>query len=168
MSLDTWKTAHFEGMTGSSYRKILSTTQAITRKGCDLHAWPARVVIRRKDPIEQCRTPWLFPMTFPLSHSTTLQPLLLRHELPTTKKTSYVRDLSDLRKEVSRLQDVSGKTEETNEGSARESESLVATWGGDGGWGGCCRGLDAGGSDALGCSSSGGGVGIHWGWGGTG
>ena len=42
-------------------------------------------------------------------------------------RTSYVRDLSDLRKEVSRLQDVSGKAEETNEGSARESESLVAT-----------------------------------------
>jgi len=65
-------------------------------------------------------------MTFPLSHSTTLQPLFLRHELPTAK-TSYVRDLSDLRKEVSRLQGVSGKTEETNEGGARESESLVAT-----------------------------------------
>jgi hypothetical protein len=69
----------------------------------------------------------IIPNDLPTIHSTTLQPLFLRHELPTAKKTSYVRDLSDPRKEVSRLQDVSSKTEETNKGSARESESLVAT-----------------------------------------
>jgi len=70
-------------------------------------------------------------------------------------RKSFVRDYWIRERMLSRLQDVSSETEETSKGSSGESEGLVATGGGDGGWlssagghwgGGGANGASGGGS----------------------
>jgi len=84
------------------------------------------------------------------------------------------RDLSDWRTEIDRLQDVSSKTEETSKGSSGKSKGLVATRGGDGGWGCGWGGFDGGGTNGGCCgggnnnwggNSNGCSVRVDWGWG---
>jgi hypothetical protein len=98
-----------------------------------LHAWPTCRYERREDSIEQCKNTILFPKTTQIPLRT--QPLLLRHELPSIVKSSFVRDL-DWRKDVKNLQEVGNETEKTDEGSTRDGDGLVGTGSGDWGWDG--------------------------------
>jgi len=123
-----------------------------------------------KDSIEQCKNTVIKPKDRPLSHWSTLQPLFLRHELPTVgMRKSYVRDYRICERKLNRLQDVSSETEETSKACTGESEGLVATWGGDGGWGSGGRALGGAGADGAlgggngGWDSWGGAVGVNGG-----
>lgn len=91
-----------------------------------------------------------------------------RHELPIiAMRKSYVRDLLDWRKDVNRLQKVSGETEETSKAGTGHGESLVGTgswddagWGwGSGSWGSGTNSSSGG----RGWCSWGGAVGVDWG-----